>query len=68
MPVMNGLEAAAVLKRVMERVPVIIYSAHQGWFSKNEADSAGVWAWISKSEHVSILLNQARSLVQPLAS
>jgi DNA-binding NarL/FixJ family response regulator len=65
MPVMNGLEAAGILKNLMSNVPVIIYSAHQFPLSKKEADSAGIWAWISKSEHVSVLLKEARSLVHP---
>lgn len=68
MPVMNGLEAAGILKGVMSEVPVIIYSAHKDPLSKKEADSAGIWAWISKSEHVSVLLNKARSLMHPLPS
>jgi DNA-binding NarL/FixJ family response regulator len=68
MPVMNGLEAAGILKKIMSKVPVIIYSAHQDPMSKIEADSAGIWAWISKSEHVSVLLQEARNLVHPIAS
>jgi DNA-binding NarL/FixJ family response regulator len=68
MPVMNGLEAAGILKKIMAKVPVIIYSAHGDRMSKNEADSAGIWAWISKSDHVSVLLKQARSLVHPVPS
>lgn len=68
MPVMDGLEAAGILKDVMSRVPVIIYSAQQDLLSKKEADSAGIWAWISKSEHVSVLLSKARSLVHRLPS
>jgi len=47
---------------------VIIYSAHKDPLSKKEANSAGIWAWISKSDHVSVLLSQARRLVHPLLS
>jgi len=68
MPVRNGLEAAGILKKIMSNVPVIIYSAHQDPMSKNEADSAGIWAWISKSDHVSVLLKEARSLVHLIPS
>jgi len=68
MPGMNGLEAAGILKKIMSKVPVIICSAHKDPLSKKEADSAGIWAWISKSEHVSVLLREARSLVHPLPS
>ena len=68
MPVMNGLEAAGILKRTMSKVPVIIYSAHQDPMSPKEADLAGIWAWVSKSENVSVLLKEARSLVHPISS
>jgi len=69
MPVMNGLEAAGILKKIMSKVPVIIYSAHKDPMSKKEANSAGIWAWISKSENVAVLLKEARSLVHhPLPS
>ena len=68
MPVMNGMEAAGILKKLMSKVPVIIYSAQQNILSQKEANSAGIWAWISKSEHVSVLLSEARSLMHPLPS
>ena len=56
MPVMNGLDAARVLKRVMPEVPVIMYSAFSDSFTQREARSAGVSALVSKSEHVAVLL------------
>ena len=56
MPVMNGLDAARVLKRVMPEVPVIMYSAYSDSFTQREARSAGVSALVSKSEHVAVLL------------
>jgi len=68
MPIMNGLEAAGLLKKIMAKVPVIIYSAHQDSMSKQEADSAGIWAWISKSENASVLLKEARGLIHSTAS
>ena len=64
MPVMNGLEAARVLKRVMPEVPVIMFSAYGDSFEK-EARSAGVSALVSKSEDMSVLLGKARNLVYP---
>ena len=64
MPVMNGLEAARVLKRVMPEVPVIMFSAYGDSF-ENEARSAGVSALVSKSEDMSVLLGKARNLVYP---
>src|SRR6266851_1711335 len=68
MPVMNGIDAARVLKRVMPEVPVIMYSAYSDSFTVKEARSAGVSALVSKSEPVSVLLGKARSLVYQIAA
>ena len=58
MPVMNGLDAARVLKRVMPEVPVIMFSEYSGASTQKEACSAGVWALVSKFEHISVLLSK----------
>lgn len=63
MPVMNGLDATRVLKRMMPAVPVIMYSAYSDSFTESEARAAGVSALVSKSENISVLLGKARSLV-----
>jgi DNA-binding NarL/FixJ family response regulator len=68
MPVMNGIEAARVLKRLMPAAPLIIFSEYSDVFSEQEARSAGVSALVSKSEHVSVLLGKARSLLDQLAA
>jgi two-component system chemotaxis response regulator CheY len=68
MPVMNGLEAARVLKRLMPEVPLLMYSAFSDSFTEKQARSAGVSALVSKSENVSVLLGKARSLVYPIAA
>ena len=48
MPVMNGIDAARVLKRLMPTVPLIIFSEYSDVFSESEARSAGVSALVSK--------------------
>jgi YesN/AraC family two-component response regulator len=68
MPVMNGIEAVRVLKRLMPKVPVIIFSEYSDVFSEKEARSAGVSALISKAEHVSLLLGKARALLYDVAA
>ena len=68
MPVMNGLEAARALKRVMPEVPIIMHSAYGDSFTQREARSAGVSTLVSKSEQVSVLLGKARSLVYEIAA
>ena len=60
MPVMNGFEATRVLKRVMPEVPVIMFSGYSDSSTEKEARSAGVWALVSKSQHISFLLGKAR--------
>jgi two-component system chemotaxis response regulator CheY len=63
MPVMNGLDAARVLKRTMPGVPIIMFSEYSNAFSEQESRSAGISAVISKAEHVSLLVEKARSLL-----
>ena len=62
MPVMNGLDAARVLKRLMPNVPIIIFSEYTDAFEAEEAQSAGVWALVPKSASMFILVQTARSL------
>ena len=63
MPVMNGLDATRVLKRVMPEVPIVLYSAYSDSFTEKQARSAGVSALVSKSEPVSVLVNKTRGVV-----
>jgi len=65
MPVMNGLDATRVLKRMMPEVPVIMYSAYSDSSTEKAANSAGVRALVSKLEPTSVLLGKARSALQP---
>ena len=65
MPVMNGLDATRVLKRLMPEVPVIMFSGYSDSLTEQEARSAGVSALVSKSEHISVLLDKARTALEP---
>ena len=65
MPVMNGLEAARILRRTMPEVPVIMYSAFGDSSTEEAARSAGVWALVSKSENISVLLGKAHNAMEP---
>jgi DNA-binding NarL/FixJ family response regulator len=60
MPVMNGLDATSILKRTMPEVPIIMFSGYSDSCSERVARSVGVWAFVSKSEHISVLLAKAR--------
>ena len=62
MPVMNGLDAARALKKLLPQVPIILFSEYGDAFSKDEAHSAGVSALVPKSRNVSALLGEVRRL------
>jgi len=65
MPLMNGLDATRILKRLMPQVPIIMYSAYGDTSTEREARSAGVSALVSKAEHISVLLGKARLVLEP---
>jgi DNA-binding NarL/FixJ family response regulator len=63
MPVMNGLEAAAVLSHEMPSVPLILFTMHVGAVVASEAKLAGVSAVVSKDRGSDELVSQALSLL-----
>jgi DNA-binding NarL/FixJ family response regulator len=65
MPVMNGIDAIRALKACMPMVPVIMFSDYSDVFSDPEARSAGISALVSKSEHLSALIDKVRILLYP---
>jgi CheY-like chemotaxis protein len=68
MPVMNGIVAARILKTLMPKVPLIVFSEYSDMFSEQEARAAGVSALVSKFDHVSVLLSKARALLHDVAA
>ena len=50
MPVMNGLEAGAVLKAMVPEVPIVMYTVHDSSVMKVQALAAGVRAVIQKHD------------------
>src|SRR5260370_38673230 len=68
MPVMNGTDAARVLRKLRPTLPLIIFSEYSDALPEAEARSAGVSALVSKSEHVSVLVAKARALLYPFAA
>jgi DNA-binding NarL/FixJ family response regulator len=63
MPVLNGIEASRVLKAVMPKVPIIVFSDCGDALSEQDADAAGISARVSKGGPLSVLLGKARSLL-----
>jgi CheY-like chemotaxis protein len=65
MPVMNGLEAARRLKRLMPHIPLLMFTNNVGIVTEQEARSAGISAVICKSDADSSdrLLVRAKALL-----
>jgi len=68
MPVMNGLEAACILKGLMPTVPLIIFSEYSDALTQEEARSFGISAQVSKSAHISVLIGKMRTLLHNIAA
>lgn len=68
MPVMNGLEAARILRQIMPEVPLIMYSANEDRRSEQIARSIGISELIPKSGKVSRLIESARDLTYQKAA
>jgi two-component system nitrate/nitrite response regulator NarL len=50
MPVMNGLEAGAVLKAMLPKVPIVMYTLHDSAAMKIRALAVGVRAVVQKHD------------------
>ena len=68
MPVMNGVDAARELKRLLPSVALIMYSAFGDILPKQKARRAGVSEVVSKSESGVTLVSTARRLLFPDAA
>lgn len=61
MPVMNGLEAAHELKRLLPNVPIILFTQHSDLGNRISITNLGVDRIVSKNEAAS-LMGHVRSL------
>jgi DNA-binding NarL/FixJ family response regulator len=61
MPVMNGLEAARILHKLMPAVPMIMFTSFITTRLRQEALDAGIRAVIAKDEPLSSLVSTVRS-------
>ncbi len=68
MPVMNGFDAARVLKRLMPTVPLIMYSAFGDKLAEKQAQLIGISEVVSKTEHAGVLIHKARGLLHSAAA
>lgn len=63
MPVMNGLQAAAQLRKLLPDTPIILFSEYSDVLPGQDMRAAGLSALVSKGDHTSVLLSKARALV-----
>jgi DNA-binding NarL/FixJ family response regulator len=63
MPVMNGLEAATILRKLMPSVPLIMFTFFSTHDLERQALDAGVSKLILKTEPLQDLITAIRSLV-----
>src|SRR6476620_7434473 len=67
MPVMNGIDAARILRLRMPTVPIIMFTSYTSTFLEEEMRSAGVTEMVSKSD-VFLLTLKARILLRQNAA
>lgn len=63
MPVMNGLDAARILRTIMPAVPIILFTIHSKEMISKEAQDMGIDAIVSKAEMVH-LVRHTRTLLK----
>lgn len=68
MPVMNGLDAARVLRTLRPTLPVILYSVNADRTVEAQARSMGISDVVSKTAPVSVLVNRARHVLHLAAA
>jgi CheY-like chemotaxis protein len=67
MPVMNGLEAARELTRLLPAVPLIMFTSYETTHLKREALAAGIRSTVLKAGSVEPLLRSIQSLLEPVS-
>lgn len=63
MPVMNGLEAAPVLRQALPETPIILFTLFADTLSKADASKAGISMVLEKSTPLPTLLHKAQELM-----
>jgi DNA-binding NarL/FixJ family response regulator len=66
MPVMNGLDAARELTRLLPLVPLVMFTNYETAHLKREALSAGVNTIVSKDESIGVLVSVIQALLEPV--
>ena len=64
MPVMNGLEAVPLLRKVLPHTPIIMFTMFVNNVFATQALAAGVTAVVAKDQAATLLLSKAQSLLK----
>lgn len=67
MPVMNGAEAAVILKRIMPRMKIILFTMHADNVGKALAAAVGVDLTLSKTDGLLKLEEHLKTLLAPVS-
>jgi DNA-binding NarL/FixJ family response regulator len=63
MPVMSGLEAAPILKRVLPKTPIILLTLFGDQLKTIDLTRTGISATFAKSDSIDQLIHKANELV-----
>jgi len=58
MPLMDGLEASAILHDMLPKVPIILFTLHKEIVSEKRAQAFGIRKVVSKMDHLDVLLDE----------
>ncbi len=64
MPMMSGLEAAAILREMLPRVPIILFTLHKDPVIERNAQAVGICAVVSKMDQIDALLEQVLNFAE----
>jgi DNA-binding NarL/FixJ family response regulator len=64
MPVMDGLQAAPQLRKLVPNTPIILLTMYGSAFKQDQVAAVGVDFVLSKTERVSDILDKARALLK----
>jgi CheY-like chemotaxis protein len=63
MPVMNGLQSAPELRKVVPQTPIILFTLYGQTLPQTAASKAGISLVLEKSTHLSTLIERAHELL-----
>ena len=65
MPVMNGLQAAPILRAMHPKTPIILFTLYADSVVEHEAHLAGISSLVAKDHGASHLIDEAKTLLKP---